>query len=90
MTAIQMDSALTQTVTRAVLNGGVLKCTKSSDKDVYSHSIWATESNIRQFTMHEGDSIVIPPGSTVTIWIFRKQPGTSTWAMDFDLKEKAG
>lgn len=90
MTAIQMDSALTQTVTRAVLTGGVLKCTKSSDKDVYSHSIWATESNIRQFTMHEGDSIVIPPGSTVTIWIFRKQPGTSTWAMDFDLKEKAG
>jgi hypothetical protein len=69
--------------------GGVLSCTKTSDKDVYSHSIWATESNIRQFTMHEGDSIVIPPGSTVTIWIFRRQPGNSTWTMDFELKEKA-
>ncbi|MGY3467974.1 hypothetical protein ACVW0I_004845 [Bradyrhizobium sp. LM6.11] len=60
MTTIHMDSSLSQTATRAVLKGGVLSCTKTSDKDVYSHSIWATESNIRQFTMHEGDSIVIP------------------------------
>ncbi|WP_061026147.1 hypothetical protein [Bradyrhizobium sp. CCH5-F6] len=89
MTAIHMDSSVSQTITRAVMNGGVLSCTKTSDKDVYSHSIWATESNIRQFTMHEGDSIVVPPGSTLTIWIFRKLPGQSTWQMDFDLTEKA-
>ncbi|MHB0771313.1 hypothetical protein [Bradyrhizobium sp. 5.13L] len=89
MTAIHMDSSVSQTITRAVMNGGVLSCTKTSNQDVYSHSIWATESNIRQFTMHEGDSIVVPPGSTLTIWIFRKQPGKSTWQMDFDLTEKA-
>ncbi|WP_146159781.1 hypothetical protein [Bradyrhizobium sp. MOS002] len=89
MPTIHMDSSVSQTATRAVMNGGVLACTKTSDKDVYSHSIWATESNIRQFTMHEGDSIVIPPGSSVTIWIFRTQPGKSTWTMDFELKEKA-
>ena len=89
MTAIHMDSSVSQTITRAVMNGGVLSCTKTSDKDVYSHSIWATESNIRQFTMHEGDSIVVPPGSTLTIWIFRKLPGQSMWQMDFDLTEKA-
>ncbi|WIW43282.1 hypothetical protein ML401_17220 [Bradyrhizobium sp. 62B] len=89
MTTIHMDSSISQTVTRAVIGGGVLSCTKASDKDVYSHSIWATENNIRQFTMHEGDSIVIPAGSTLTIWIFRKQPGQSTWQMDFELKEKA-
>jgi len=52
MTTIHMDSSVSQTATRAVMNGGVLSCTKTSDKDVYSHSIWATESNIRQFTMH--------------------------------------
>ena len=89
MTAINMDSAESQTTTRAVLNGGVLSCTKASAKDVYAHAIWATESNIRQFTMHEGDSIVVPTGSTLTIWIFRKQPGNTTWSMEFDLKEKA-
>ncbi|WP_247006057.1 hypothetical protein [Bradyrhizobium sp. PRIMUS42] len=89
MTTIHMDSSVSQTITRAVMNGGVLNCTKASDKDVYSHSIWATESNIRQFTMHEGDSIVVPPGSTLTVWIFRKQPGQSTWKMEFELKEKA-
>lgn len=89
MTTINMDSSISQTITRAVMNGGVLSCTGASDKDVYSHSIWATESNIRQFTMHEGDSIVVPPGSTLTIWIFRKQPGQSTWKMSFELKEKA-
>ncbi len=89
MTTIHMDSSVSQTATRAVMNGGVLACIKTSDKDVYSHSIWATESNIRQFTMYEGDSIVIPVGSTVTIWIFRRQPGNSAWTMDFELKEKA-
>lgn len=89
MTAIHMDSSVSQAVTRAVFNGGVLSCLRASDKDVYSHSIWTTESNIRQFTMHEGDSIVVPAGSTLTIWIFRKQPGNSTWIMDFELKEKA-
>ncbi|MGV7215447.1 hypothetical protein [Bradyrhizobium sp. UFLA05-112] len=89
MTTIHMDSSVSQTITCAVQNGGVLSCTKTSSKDVYSHSIWATENNIRQFTMFEGDSIVIPTGSTLTIWIFRKQPGKSTWTMDFDLKEKA-
>ncbi|MET4114209.1 hypothetical protein ABIB90_006082 [Bradyrhizobium sp. JR4.1] len=41
MTTIHMDSSVSQTATRAVMNGGVLSCTKTSDKDVYSHSIWA-------------------------------------------------
>ena len=39
MTTIHMDSSVSQTATRAVMNGGVLACTKTSDKDVYSHSI---------------------------------------------------
>lgn len=39
MTAIHLDSSVSQTITRAVVSGGVLSCTKSNDKDVYSHSI---------------------------------------------------
>jgi hypothetical protein len=62
MIAIHMDSAVSQTTTRAVLNGGVLRCTKTSGADVYSHSIWTTTGSIRQFTMFAGDSIVVPPG----------------------------
>jgi hypothetical protein len=74
---------------RPNLNGGVLRCTKTSGADVYSHSIWTTTGSIRQFTMFAGDSIVVPPGSTLTIWIFRKEAGKSTWTMDFELDESA-
>jgi hypothetical protein len=89
MIDIHMDSAVSQTTTKAVLNGGVLTCTKTSGKDVYSHSIWTTASSLRQFTMFAGDSIVVPPGSTLTIWIFRKEAGKSSWTIDFELKESA-
>ncbi|MDA9444638.1 hypothetical protein XH98_37375 [Bradyrhizobium sp. CCBAU 51745] len=80
-----MDSSVTQSVTRAVPKAAVLTCTATSVPDVYAHAIWVVVGDIRQFTLHAGDSMVVPDAATLTIWIFRKNPGKSTWSADFDL-----
>ncbi len=85
MAAIHMDSAISQTLTRAVTAASVLTCTKTSAHDVYANAYWVTEAAVHQFTIHQGDSITVPEKSTLTIWIFRKQAGQSTWTADFDL-----
>jgi hypothetical protein len=80
-----MDSSVTQSVTRAVPKAAVLSCTASSAPDVYANVIWVVVGDTRQFTVHAGDSMVVPEGATLTIWIFRKNPGKSMWTADFDL-----
>jgi len=85
MAAFHMDSAISQTLTRAVTAAGVLTCTKTSAHDVYANAYWVTPGAVHQFTIHQGDSISVPAQSTLTIWIFRKQAGQSTWTGDFDL-----
>jgi len=85
MAAIHLDSSVSQSVTRAVPTAAVLTCKKTSSPDVYAHAIWVVVGDIRQFTMHAGDSIVVPNAATLTIWIFRKNPGQTTWTADFDL-----
>jgi hypothetical protein len=85
MSAIHLDSAVSQTMTLAAPKAGVLACTKTSSPEVYAHAIWVVPGDVRQFTMHAGDSIVVPQGATLTIWIFRKNAGQTTWSADFDL-----
>jgi hypothetical protein len=85
MTTIHLDSSVSQTTTRAVLNASVLACTKTSAHDVYSHAIWVVPGDIHQFTLYAGDSMVVPGGATLTIWIFRSNPGPNAWSADFDL-----
>ncbi|MBR0715864.1 hypothetical protein [Bradyrhizobium liaoningense] len=86
MAKIHLDSSVSQSVTRAVPKSAVLSCTATSAPDVYAHAIWVVVGDIRQFTLYAGDSMVVPDGATLTIWIFRKQAGQSTWTADFDLK----
>ncbi|MBR0799354.1 hypothetical protein JQ615_28605 [Bradyrhizobium jicamae] len=85
MVAIHLDSSASQTVSRAVPKAAVLSCTQTSAPDVYAQAIWTVVSDVRQFTLHTGDSMFVPDNSTLTIWIFRKQPGSSKWTADFDL-----
>ena len=85
MATFHMDSSVTQSVTRAVPKAAVLTCTATSAPDVYAHAIWVVVGDIRQFTLHAGDSMVVPDAATLTVGIFRKNPGKSTWTADFDL-----
>ena len=85
MPEIHMDSSVTQSVTRAVPKAAVLSCTACSSRDVYATVLWVVVGDIRQFTLHAGDSMVVPEGATMTIWLFRKNPGGSTWTADFEL-----
>lgn len=85
MATFHMDSSVTQSLTRAVPKAAVLSCTATSAPDVYAHAIWVVVGDIRQFTLHAGDSMVVPDAATLTVWIFRKNPGKSTWTADFDL-----
>ena len=85
MTAIHMDCSVNQSVTRAVPKAAVLSCTATSAPDVFAHAIWVVVGDIKQFTLNAGDSMMVPQGATLTIWIFRKNPGRSTWTADFDL-----
>jgi hypothetical protein len=85
MTVFHLDSSVTQSITRAVPKPAVLTCTAASAPDVYAHAIWVVVGDIRQFTLHAGDSMMVPEAATLTVWIFRKNPGTSKWTADFDL-----
>jgi hypothetical protein len=84
MTNIHLDSSISQTTTQAVLEESVLTCSKTSAPDVYAHAICSSSDGVQQFTMFAGYSVLVPRG-TLTLWIFRKQPGDSKWVADFSL-----
>jgi hypothetical protein len=84
MVDIHLDSSISQTIARAVLEDTVLACTKTSTPDVYANAIVTTEDAVHQHTMFAGYSILVPRG-TLTLWLFRKHAGNSTWAADFTL-----
>ncbi len=85
MAAIHLDSSTNQSVTRAVPKAAVLSCSGTSASDVYAHAIWVVVGDIRQFTLHAGDSIMVPDAATLTIWIFRRNSGSGKWSADFDI-----
>jgi hypothetical protein len=89
MDIIHLDSRVSQSSTRAVVTASTLKCTATSAPDVYAHAIWVVPGDVRQFTLHQGDGIFVPAGSTLTIWIFRKMPGDNPWTADFELDVNA-
>jgi hypothetical protein len=84
MTNIHLDSSVSQTITQAVLEESVLTCAKTSAPDVYAHAIFTTNDGLQQHTMFAGYSILVPRG-TLTLWLFRKHAGNSTWVSDFTL-----
>jgi hypothetical protein len=84
MIDIHLDSSVSQTTTQAVLEESVLTCTKTSAPDVYANAVCTTKDAVQQHVMFAGYSILVPRG-TLTLWLFKKQAGTSTWAADFTL-----
>jgi hypothetical protein len=84
MTDIHLDSSISQTISRAVLEDSVLTCTRTSAPDVYANAIWTMEDKVQQHMMFAGYSILVPRG-TLTIWLFRKQAGGDKWAGEFTL-----
>lgn len=84
MTDIRLDSSISQTISRAVLEESVLTCTKTSAPDVYANVICTTNDAVQQHMMFAGYSILVPRG-TLTIWLFRKQAGSDKWAAEYTL-----
>ena len=84
MANINLDSSVSQTITQAVLEESVLTCTKTSAPDVYANAGCTTKDGVQQHTMFAGYSILVPRG-TLTLWLFKKHAGNSTWVGDFTL-----
>ena len=84
MTDIHLDSSISQTISRAVLEDSVLTCTRTSAPDVYANAICTAEDKVQQHMMFAGYSILVPRG-TLTIWLFRKQAGADKWVGEFTL-----
>jgi hypothetical protein len=82
VTTIHLDSAISQTTSQAVLEESVLTCTRTSAPDVYANAICTAMDAVQQHMMFSGYSILVPRG-TLTLWLFKKQAGSSTWTADF-------
>jgi hypothetical protein len=69
---------------RAVESDSTLTCTKTSAADAYTRGILKDE----QHDLLPGESMIEKAGSTVTVRLFRKNPGDAPFSAELTLTSK--
>ena len=80
---INLDQDHRSTV-RAVEADSTLTCTKTSAPDVYTRGILKDE----QHDLLPGESMMVKAGSTLTVRLFRKNPGDAPFSGELTLASK--